>query len=61
MWNSRVETNYYSIMYFTCITAFEACIVTQYFHYGWGSYALWVGLICIMGGAICIMGGAHMH
>ena len=30
-------------------------------HYGWGSYVLWVGLICIMGGAICIMGGAHMH
>ena len=41
--------------------------------YGWGSYALWVGLICVMGGAhmhygwgyvlwvglICIMDGAH--
>ena len=43
--------------------------------YGWGSYALWVGLICVMGGAhmhygwgymhygwgSCVMGGAHMH
>ena len=40
MWQSRVEIEYYSVVYFICITAFEVSAVTQYFHHGWGSYVL---------------------
>ena len=37
MWQSRVEIEHYSVVYFDRITTFE----TQYFRYGWGSYVLY--------------------
>ena len=38
MWQSWVEIEHYSVVYFDHITAFDV-FVTQLLRYGWGSYS----------------------